>query len=50
MCVSMMGGMYKDAYGSWEDGIYGLPSSFEVVKSFPHVVPCLVLALCFAWN
>ena len=50
LCVSMMEGMYKGMYGSWEDGIYGLSSSFEVTKSFPHVAPCLVPASCFAWN
>jgi hypothetical protein len=28
-------GVHKGLHGSWNEGIYGLPSSFEVAKSSP---------------
>jgi hypothetical protein len=48
MCVPIIRSPDKGAYGSLEESIYGLPLSFEVAKSSPHMAPCQLPIPCFA--
>jgi hypothetical protein len=50
ICASMMRSTYKDKLKSWEEGIYGLPSSFEVAKYSLHVASYQAPVPCFAWD
>ena len=48
MFVPMIKGLDKGAQGSYDEGIYGLSSSFEVTKSSPRGSlpnPCTMLYL-----
>jgi hypothetical protein len=46
-CALMIRGADKGAHGSWEEGIFGLPSSLEVAKSSPcGSLPSTCIVFC----